>query len=413
MAKKNNDFFETKKEWSVIKDRLLGCYIRPYFQKLLSTKIPIYYIDCFAGKGKFDDGEDGSPIIALKARKEALQSTNQKNINNIYTYFIDKKYANDLRVNISSFIESDNSSIINGLFEEHIGDLLKNLRSKNVFLYIDPYGIEALDSQILFPLSNYGFASFEMLINFNSFGFFRDACQAMNVSKKDDALSNLDELVEYDPTKITNSPESISLLTRIVGSDFWKDVVLDYKNNRINGYQAEEIISKGYKRNLRKYYKFVLDMPISLKPGQHSKYRMIHVCNHVDGCYLMAHDMQNRDKELATKVQHRQPDLFEELGLEFHTGRVDHPYMTQENLKQLIKDYISTLKSSNINYNSFMAHFANEYNVFPFKSIQTALRDLEKEGVIRLERIPAYTLRSQPSTFWEESGKKKLLIHKI
>lgn len=71
MSKDNKDFFKKKNEWSEIKDRLLGCYLTPYFQKVLLTRKPIFYVDCFAGKGKFEDGKDGSPLIALRIREEA------------------------------------------------------------------------------------------------------------------------------------------------------------------------------------------------------------------------------------------------------------------------------------------------------------------------------------------------------
>lgn len=30
MSKDNSDFFKIKNEWSIIKDRLLGCYLLPY-----------------------------------------------------------------------------------------------------------------------------------------------------------------------------------------------------------------------------------------------------------------------------------------------------------------------------------------------------------------------------------------------
>ena len=33
--------------------------------KILYTRNPLVYVDCFAGKGKFDDGNPGSPLIAL------------------------------------------------------------------------------------------------------------------------------------------------------------------------------------------------------------------------------------------------------------------------------------------------------------------------------------------------------------
>ena len=65
MAKKNDDFFVEKKPWSEVKDQLLGCYLKPYIAKILHTRKPLIYVDCFAGKGKFDDGKQGSPLIAL------------------------------------------------------------------------------------------------------------------------------------------------------------------------------------------------------------------------------------------------------------------------------------------------------------------------------------------------------------
>ena len=51
MPKDNRDFFKTKKIWSEVKDELLGCYLVPYFNKILSMGNPVLYVDCFAGKG--------------------------------------------------------------------------------------------------------------------------------------------------------------------------------------------------------------------------------------------------------------------------------------------------------------------------------------------------------------------------
>ena len=44
MSKDNRDFFKEKKDWSEIKDTLLGAYLKPYFQKVLMTKRPIFYV---------------------------------------------------------------------------------------------------------------------------------------------------------------------------------------------------------------------------------------------------------------------------------------------------------------------------------------------------------------------------------
>ena len=75
MSKDNSDFFKQKNSWSLIKDRLLSGYLAPYMQKVLTTNKKICYVDCFSGKGKFDDGQLGSPLIALKIRDDCLSKS--------------------------------------------------------------------------------------------------------------------------------------------------------------------------------------------------------------------------------------------------------------------------------------------------------------------------------------------------
>lgn len=301
MAKNQRDFFKKKNEWSEIKDTLLRCYLPQYFQKLLVSGKPIFYIDCFAGKGKFDDGNDGSPLIAMQIINERLGMSRISRKNNaIVPCFIELNHAADLEQNLMLHpYQYGTPQVVDGKFEDNIRGLLKDKRGYNVFLYIDPYGIQALDSQLFDEIGTYGFRSFEMLINFNSFGFFRDACRVMKVDiSQDDALMGLDDLVEYEPTTVTASPQSENLLTRIAGGNYWMDIVMDFQMGRIDGYQAERRLSAEYKQHLKQKYKYVLDMPIRLKPGQRPKYRMIHVCDHEDGCFLMAENMQRRKDEL-------------------------------------------------------------------------------------------------------------------
>ena len=203
MSKDNRDFFKEKKDWSEIKDTLLGAYLKPYFQKVLMTKRPIFYVDCFSGKGRFDDGKPGSPIIALDIRKDCIAQTRSENAQ-IDMCFIDLNYASDLELNLFSYSSCYwKPDIVSGKYEEKIIEILKTKKNVNVFLYIDPYGIQTLDSELFDIFSTFEFASFEMLINFNSFGFFREACRALKVDyTKDRALTDLEDLVEYSPIQV-------------------------------------------------------------------------------------------------------------------------------------------------------------------------------------------------------------------
>lgn len=96
MSKKQDGFFSNKNEWSKIKDDILQGYLPAYFQKLLTSRRPTYYVDGFAGKGKFEDGLNGSPLIAIDCiikdgfkAEQKLALEFKKRLQQQYKYVID------------------------------------------------------------------------------------------------------------------------------------------------------------------------------------------------------------------------------------------------------------------------------------------------------------------------------------
>lgn len=123
-------------------------------------------LTAFLEKENFRDGKPGSPIIALDARKDSLNITKVLNAQ-IETYFIDLYYASDLEKNLAPYVEHAwKPYIVSGKYEDKIVEILHDKRDVNVFLYIDPYGIQALDMELFNKFDSYAFKSFEMLINF-------------------------------------------------------------------------------------------------------------------------------------------------------------------------------------------------------------------------------------------------------
>mgnify|MGYP000885547576 CR=1 FL=1 len=398
MSKDNSTFFKSKNSWSEIKDRLLAYYLPQYFQKVLMTNKPIFYVDCFAGKGKFDDGKDGSPRIALQIRDDRIRQSNARNAQ-IDTCFIDLNYADELIVNISDYCNSNGKLVvISGKYEEKIESLLSDMRGKNVFLYIDPYGIKALDYGLFSKFADYGFNSIEMLINMNSFGFMRAACRAMRVEYNLD--ESLDELVEYEPTQVDTSAQSINLLNKIAGGGYWQAIVKDYNVKKIDGYQAEKCFSTEYKQRLKKKYKYVLDMPICIKNKQHPKYRMVHVSNHEDGCILMADNMFSRSDELFIEIQNQnQLSLFE--------YDVQNEVINKDDILQKMTFFLSNF-SCEMTADKLIAAFFTEYGVLCKSStIRDVWRDMEQSGRIEVIRIPATTSTGKPSMFFTEDRHKR------
>lgn len=391
MAKKNDDFFKEKKPWSEVKDDLLGHYLKPYFQKILHTRRTIVYVDCFAGKGAFEDGKPGSPLIALHTIEDCLSQTTITQ-SNIQSYFIDLNYAQDLAENLKDY---SSVNIISGKYEEQIEEILKSKNGCNVFLYVDPYGIKALDCTLFDSFASHGFNSIELLINMNSFGFIREGCRVLGVKFDDDIL---EDLVEYDSTQLTADDKSKMALDKIAGGDYWVEIIEKKRKGQITAYEAEAEFAEAYCKRLRQSYAYVLNMPLRIKVGQVPKYRMIHATNHADGALLMVDNIFGRWEFMQDIQRGGQLSLFEE--------NVENETIDEEDVRQKVIDYLSRLPSFN-RMNPIMADFYSTYGVIcRTKTVKAIFKDLEKSGKLIVKRTPENTGKGHASAFFaDEKGK--------
>ena len=161
MSKDNRDFFRAKSDWAKVKDQLLGCYLQPYVSKILMTGRPLLYVDCFAGKGMFGDGEEGSPLIAARIIEKGISASSAVHPR-VKCVFLDRDYADDLRRNL---FEREFISAMSGEYKK-VPEILREFSDSNtnVFLYVDPYGISSLDMDFFDGLVR-DFPSVELLVN--------------------------------------------------------------------------------------------------------------------------------------------------------------------------------------------------------------------------------------------------------
>lgn len=396
MSQKNNNFFQVKKEWSKTKDEILGKYLRPYFQKLISKKIDICYIDCFAGKGKFDDGMDGSPFIALNCIESALNSSrfNTK----IHSYFIELNHHRDLKNNLENSNFKLEYNVVSGKFEDNIDLILKKHFDNTIFLYVDPYGIKAIDVNKFNSFKTNDRKSVELLINFNTWGFMREACRVLKADFKLDL--KLDKyLVEYNP----NNDLSRDELSKIAGSDFWIEIVEKYKNGQISSDEAELYLSKGIAINFRKKYKYVLNVPInSSDDAKIPKYRLFYLTNHEHGCLLMADTMYSAIDEARIKNRNGQQSFFE-----YDT---EGYFSTDSDVKKIILD---SLKKENERIDLFICRLLVDKGLIRgTKGLRNILKDLEKNNEIIITREPKYTATGKICTAMAEEKGRRIFVRR-
>ena len=288
MAKDQSDYFKEKQVWSKTKDSILGCYLAPYFSKVIPfSKDGIVYVDAFAGAGVFEDGTPGSPLIALSELRGAMNK--QRQYPPIKIILAEKDDA--IRAGLESVVRKAASLQV----KAHTG---KN--PSTFFYYIDPYGIKDFRLNLLTqpPVIDHT----EVLLNFNSPGFIRDARAALKIAMAEQTEDIMwsDEFPEnVEPTA------RVERLSKAIGSDEWVELVNAYGRGEMSHRQLEQEISALLCRNARKNYRYVTNMPIrdvSVRREDNGaiKYRLIHMTNNCDGCVLMNDNMvkRNRDEQV-------------------------------------------------------------------------------------------------------------------
>lgn len=214
-----SNFFKTKKRWSIYKDKLLENYLPLYLSKILATGRDTLFIDGFAGKGKFDDGTDGSPIIIRDKIEQACASTRYHS--KITPIFIEynKKYA----ITLQQALNRDWCYVLNNDYKEEALNILSRTKNKdkNIFMYVDPFGIKHLRYNVFSTLAA-NQNSVELLLNFNSFGFIREGCRLLGV-EIDEEFGSFEE---GDEDNFSNSIENMNA---IANGTYWQDIIAQKK----------------------------------------------------------------------------------------------------------------------------------------------------------------------------------------
>ena len=365
-------FFAEKREWSKLKDQILDHYLSPYFEKIIHTGRPTRIADCFAGKGRFDDGKVGSPLIIGHHIARMLARTPAPDVKAI---FIEQKYAAELSANLANY---PGCKVIDGEYEQSIRKFLSSGtdRNRNYFFYVDPYGIKSLDFSHFANLKKIGFKSIELLLNMNSTGFLREGCRLLNLQREIPTWA--DEL-DYEADG-KNTPERMD---DIAGGNYWRSILVNFQSGAIDFHQAEEQFISAYTAQLGGQFKYVVQIPIKERSHHMPKYRLVFATDHHDGFFLMADEMHAAWRVLLEQEKGGQLYLFDDTELDSLTGPTIQDKIVAELRTPLnLRDLLSRLVTKH-----GIAHTTGEYK----KAIK------EKDDIFKIVRDPALTAKGRPS----------------
>jgi len=288
----DSSFFQKKRPWSHYKDFLLQSYLDPYIPKVAKLKRPILLVDCFAGRGRFEDGERGSPLIIV----EAIRKWRRKGMN-ITGRFIEADIENFAVLNEALNPHSDYCQAMVGSFEEHLPDLAQFARQNTVFLYVDPYTVKGLvfdQMKSVYDQIRNASSSVEILMNFNVAIFMRWALAALKRGSEMPDEEAIESMAD-DP----NESVEHRTLSDIAGGEYWAEIAA---NDELSFVEKLQAFIGEYKKRMQGSFQFV--NPFWVKEKYHhqvSKYILIFATRHPDGVRLMNDFMCQARRKFVAK----------------------------------------------------------------------------------------------------------------
>lgn len=149
----DDSFFEQRREWSKYKHAILGKYLYVWVSKLSSKYRELAFVDTCAGEGRYDDGAEGSPLIASRMNDQKLLKDKGGRLI-VHACESRKKAALRLKAALDSWTSRDPpvAIVYNKAFESVLPELIRATHNMPTLFFIDPYGAGGLTTDTIRPI---------------------------------------------------------------------------------------------------------------------------------------------------------------------------------------------------------------------------------------------------------------------
>lgn len=279
-------FQKSRLPWSRWKHAILINYLST-MAAILQSAGTIYYVDGFAGPGKYlEDGTKGSPLLAAEHARE-LSKTNENyslrciNVESDGTVFPNLQNATS---GFESLIENIHSN-----FGDSVEFILGKISEKPTLFFLDPIGLKGLEWNKLLPIYRRK-AITELLVRF-------DAKTALRLTGSDHNLHKTFNAIVGE------------------GISYWNNYYADCGDS---GQEKRECITQAYEDKLRKHFDYVARMPITRSDDQ-LQYYLLFATRNLKGVQAMndvfyrIQDLRDRtlDEERRSQQRLKQLSMFE------------------------------------------------------------------------------------------------------
>lgn len=259
------------KEVSKAKHRILSSYF-PTWASILGQYPSLVYVDCFAGAGKYNENEPGSPLIIFKLAKDLIKANRAKKL---LLIFIEKNKKNaETLQNILDATPDSNENISYYVYPEDAEDITDKLLDaipKNwpAFFFIDPYG-----HPISFPIIKkiLEHPRREVLLNLMWFSINRDL----------------------------NNPREKEPLNKMFGNSSWQEQSFIAETGDVREDHFLKFVESEIGAKFPIHFKILFGPDDNVRGYNRTKYYLIHFSNHEKAALVMKQIMHKLGDEEGT-----------------------------------------------------------------------------------------------------------------
>ncbi|MGE0159005.1 MAG: three-Cys-motif partner protein TcmP [Gemmatimonadales bacterium] len=158
MKKAHKEHFERFEAHTLLKHGILRRYLQTWARKLLlpTTRAfdKIWFVDAFAGAGADEQGNPGSPLIAVRIAQEVERDLKSRGmIGRVRVLAIEKEkvFFDKLEERLKPYSEGvDPTALLrNGTLAERIDGFTRHVGDDPVLYFLDPFGVDGLRKDLL------------------------------------------------------------------------------------------------------------------------------------------------------------------------------------------------------------------------------------------------------------------------
>lgn len=366
--------FNTKDIQTILKHKLLESYLYNWANVLSNSTFgnnlrSFNFVDCFAGRGTFIDGNSGSPKIAMDSLF-SIQKYFKMNYGtpiqfNIYTIETINEYHNKLTElkELSPYPNQINN--YHGEFEAIIDNITERTNGVPSFYFIDPFGFKGIPMEKIKNILE--LQSHEVLINVMSYSLVRNI-------KNEKTAKSLSTFFGID--SLTNDLYSFIQKTKIV-DHFYMDAEIMKLEEKIVNFYIKQLKNK---LNNKIY---VLKKRISSQLNPNVYFHLLFATSKVHGLSEMKYVLNDFDankseiekeysKKFGLKISSKNYSIFDD---EF----IEKTYDYNDFLRDLMLNFNNTSTSFEDIVIFFLENTPLRFKSNDENSIYGFIKKLEKE----------------------------------